>query len=160
MVVLLNRSFEMKGASFVLLIRRVAIALSLVCFTIQAFAAQANNPENAVSTVLLKTERSWDGALYKSYPAGQPQLTVLKIVIPAHTTLPWHLHAMPNAAYVLSGNLHVESRNGRHQIILHAGDVLPEMVGSAHRGYTDNSPVELIVFYAGAKGMPTAKKVQ
>ena len=143
-----------------LLIRRAAIALSLACFTIPTFAAQANNPESAVSTVLLKTERSWDGTLYKSYPAGQPQLTVLKIVIPAHTTLPWHIHSMPNAAYVLSGTLHVESRDGRHQTTLHAGDVLPEMVGGAHRGYTDNSPVELIVFYAGVKGMPTAEKVQ
>ncbi|CAD6531924.1 cupin domain-containing protein [Paraburkholderia metrosideri] len=143
-----------------LFIRRLAIALSLVLFTIPAFAAQTTNPESAVSTVLLKTEHSWDGKLYKSYPAGQPQLTVLKIIIPAHTTLPWHLHPMPNAAYVLSGNLHVESRDGRHKTTLHAGDVLPEMVGSAHRGYTDNSPVELIVFYAGAKGMPTAIKVR
>ena len=98
-----------------LLIRRTAVALSLACFAIPAFAAQANNPESAVSTVLLKTERSWDGTLYKSYPAGQPQLTVLKIVIPAHTPLPWHIHSMPNAAYVLSGTLHVESRDGRHQ---------------------------------------------
>lgn len=141
-------------------IRRIAIALSLVLFTAPAFAAQGTNPERALSTVLLKTGRSWDGTLYKSYPAGQPQLTVLKIVIPAHTTLPWHTHPMPNVAYVLSGNLHVESRDGRHQTTLHAGDVLPEMVGRAHRGYTDNSPVELIVFYAGVKGMPTAIKVR
>jgi quercetin dioxygenase-like cupin family protein len=144
----------------VILIRRIAIALFLVCFTIPAFAEQANNPESAVSTVLIKTERSWDGTLYKDYPAGQPQLTLLKIIIPAHTTLPWHTHPMPNVAYVLCGNLHVESRDGRHKTTLHAGDVLPEMVGSAHRGYTDNSPVELIVFYAGVKGMPTATKVR
>jgi quercetin dioxygenase-like cupin family protein len=152
-------SLEEKGASFVLRMRRMAIALPLVMVTIPAFAAQATNSENAISTVLLKTEHSWDGALYKSYPAGQPQLSVLKIVIPAHTTLPWHIHPMPNAAYVISGNLHVESRDGRHRTVLHAGDVLPEMVGSAHRGYTDDSPVELIVFYAGVKGMPTAIKV-
>jgi quercetin dioxygenase-like cupin family protein len=144
----------------VILIRRIAIALFLVCFTIPAFAEQANNPESAVSTVLIKTERSWDGTLYKDYPAGQPQLTLLKIIIPAHTTLPWHTHPMPNAAYVLCGNLHVESTDGHHKTTLHAGDVLPEMVGSAHRGYTDNSPVELIVFYAGVKGMLTATKVR
>jgi hypothetical protein len=35
---------------------------------------------------------------------------------------------------------------------------LPEMVGTVHRGWTGDAPVELIVFYAGAKGMPTAVK--
>jgi quercetin dioxygenase-like cupin family protein len=144
----------------VLLIRRMAIVLSLIFLTIPAFAASADNPERAVSTVLTRTKRSWDGTLYKGYPAGQPQLTVLKIIIPPHTTLPWHTHPMPNAAYVLSGDLHVESRDGRHKTTLHAGDVSPEMVGTAHRGYTNNSPVELIVFYAGVKGMPTAMKVR
>ncbi|SAK86297.1 Cupin domain protein [Caballeronia fortuita] len=146
------------------LVRRTAIALTLVLITARALAAPAaaaaaGDPEKPVSTVLLKTERSWDGKLYKRYPAGRPQLTVLKIVIPAHTTLPWHMHPMPNVGYVLSGNLHVESRDGHHQTTLHAGDVLPEMVGSAHRGYTDNSPVKLIVFYAGGKGLPTATTV-
>ncbi|MFT4437059.1 cupin domain-containing protein [Caballeronia sp. 15715] len=117
-----------------LLIRRFAIVLSLIFLTIPAFAASADNPESAVSTVLMRTERSWDGTLYKGYPAGQPQLTVLKIIIPPHTTLPWHTHSMPNAAYVPSGDLHVDSRDGRHKTTLHAGDVLPEMVGSSHRG--------------------------
>ena len=127
------------------------------CVT-QTLAADAVDPKSAVSTVLLQADHSWDGSTYEAYPAGQPQLTVLRITIPAHTALPWHTHPMPNAAYVISGTLHVETRDGQHQTTLHAGDVLPEMVGTVHHGWTDESPVELIVFYAGVRGVPTAAK--
>jgi hypothetical protein len=37
------------------------------------------------------------------------------------------------------------------------GEVLPELVNVRHRGFTGDSPVELIVFYAGTAGMPTAE---
>jgi quercetin dioxygenase-like cupin family protein len=134
------------------------LGLAISLCIVGSAAAETVNPEGAVSTTLLQTDRSWDGTAYKSYPAGRPELTVLKIVIPAHTTLPWHTHPMPNAGYVVSGTLHVETRDGHHQKTLHAGDVLPEMVDTAHRGWTDASPAELIVFYAGAAGMPTAVK--
>jgi quercetin dioxygenase-like cupin family protein len=129
-------------------------------FTITSGAQDISNPEAAVSTVLLKTDHAWDGVIYDSYPAGQPELTVLRVVIPPHTTLPWHIHPMPNAAYVISGALSVESRDGRYHTTLHAGDVLPEMVGTVHRGQAGDAPVELIIFYAGAKGMPTALKAR
>ncbi|MDR6504031.1 quercetin dioxygenase-like cupin family protein [Burkholderia ambifaria] len=125
-----------------------------------AIAADGDRYGNAMSTVMLQTERSWDGQPYKQYPDGEPQLTMLKIVIPAHSTLPWHVHPVPNAAYVLSGTIHVESRDGHHRTTLHAGDVLPEMVGTEHRGWTEGEPAQLIVFYAGAKGVPLAIKTQ
>jgi quercetin dioxygenase-like cupin family protein len=65
---------------------------------------------------------------------------------------------MPNAAYVVSGTLSVESEDGLHHIILHAGDVIPETVGTIHRGRTEEEGVELVAFYAGVKGVPTAIK--
>jgi quercetin dioxygenase-like cupin family protein len=140
------------------LVRCALLTVAAGIFTIVAQAQNFPNPEATVSTVLLKTDRSWDGVTYDRYPAGQPELTVLKFVIPPHTTLPWHTHPMPNAAYVISGTLSVESEDGRHHATLHAGDVFPEMVGTAHRGWTGDTPVELIVFYAGVNGMPTAVK--
>ncbi|MFP3541729.1 cupin, partial [Pseudomonas sp. SIMBA_044] len=36
---------------------------------------------------LLKTGQSWDSTPYAAYPAGQPEITVLKITIPPHTAL-------------------------------------------------------------------------
>jgi quercetin dioxygenase-like cupin family protein len=118
---------------------------------------ESANFEQHIATVLLKSDRSWDGRKYGAYPSGTPELTILKIDIPPSTTLPWHSHAEPNAAYVLSGTLHVETEDGHHQITLNAGDVLPETVGTVHRGWTEESPVELVVFYAGAKNLPITK---
>lgn len=64
---------------------------------------------------------------------------------------------MPNAAYVLSGELTVEKKDSGEKKTLSAGQVLPEMVGALHRGLTRDSPAVLIVFYAGAKGMPLSQ---
>lgn len=52
---------------------------------------------------LLETQSSWDGTPYEAYPTGTPQLSVLKIVIPPGAVLKWHLHDVPNAAYVAKG---------------------------------------------------------
>ena len=103
--------------------------------------------------ILLNTSESWDGAAYERYPAGTPELTVLQLVIAPNIALPWHQHPMPNVAYVVSGELLVEKQEGGAKKRLVAGDVLPEMVNSVHRGVTGESGVILIVFYAGVKGM-------
>ncbi|WP_434559168.1 cupin domain-containing protein [Pseudomonas sp. Z5-35] len=107
--------------------------------------------------VLLQSSESWDGTPYASYPTSPPELTLLKLKIPANTQLPWHTHPIPNAAYILSGELTVESRDGRHERSLKAGDVLAEMVDISHRGRTGDGPVELIVFYAGSQGIPLSQ---
>jgi len=134
---------------------RLAILLSIsFCLNI-AYAADAN-PETTFSKVLLQTDHSWDGVKYPPYPTGQPEITVVKVHVPAHTTLPWHTHPMINAAYILSGTLYVESKDGSVHKTLKPGDVLPEMVNKVHRGYTTDQPVDLIAFYAGVPGMPTA----
>ncbi len=114
---------------------------------------------SVVVETLLKTSKSWDGTPYGPYPSGTPEVTILKIVIPPHATLPWHTHPMLNAAYVLSGELTVETQDGKKRP-LKAGDVLPESVGVVHRGYTGDHPVTLIVFYAGAQGMKLNEAVK
>jgi quercetin dioxygenase-like cupin family protein len=122
-------------------------------------AQQQERPQrdSAVNVqTILKTDKSWDGTRYAAYPDGQPQITVLKIEIPAHASLPWHTHPMPNAGYVASGEITVEKPNGERQTVK-AGEVLPETVNSVHRGVTGDSPVTLIVFYAGADGVPLSQ---
>jgi len=119
-----------------------------------ALIAAAPAAHAAESTTLLKTTRSWDGTPYPAYPSGQPQITVLRIVIPPHSTLAWHHHPVINAAYVLEGALTVEKRQeGTNSTCsLAAGEVLPELVGQVHRGYTGEQAATLIVFYAGTAG--------
>jgi quercetin dioxygenase-like cupin family protein len=102
---------------------------------------------------LLQASSSWDGTPYKAYPSGRPQLSVVRITIPAHTTLAMHIHPMPMAAYVLSGELTVEKMADGKVRHFTAGQALAEVVNAAHRGVTGNAPVTLIVFYAGVKGM-------
>jgi quercetin dioxygenase-like cupin family protein len=107
---------------------------------------------------LLQTTHSWDGTNYAGYVSGQPQITILKIAIPPHTALDWHRHPMINAGYVLSGQITLEIKETRRHKIFHAGQALAECVNTIHRGYTTDQPAELIMFYAGAPGVPLSVK--
>jgi quercetin dioxygenase-like cupin family protein len=107
---------------------------------------------------LLQTTHSWDGTPYFSYLKGQPQITILKITIPPNTALDWHQHPMINAGYVLSGKITLEKKSSHERKVFQAGQALAESVNIWHRGYTTDQPVELIVFYAGAPGVPLSKK--
>jgi quercetin dioxygenase-like cupin family protein len=113
----------------------------------------AREPQAEVEQ-LLQTNQSWDGAAYKGYPTGQPQFTVLRIRIPPHTALHWHDHPVISVAYVVSGELTVERRETGERKTIETGQVLPETVGTIHRGFTTDNPVEFIVFYAGQAGVP------
>jgi quercetin dioxygenase-like cupin family protein len=103
---------------------------------------------------LLQTTQAWDGATYQGYPKGQPQVTVLRIKIPPHTALHWHLHPVISAGYILSGQLTVEKQGTAEHITVRAGQALCETVGTIHRGFTTDQPAELIVFYAGQAAVP------
>jgi quercetin dioxygenase-like cupin family protein len=132
-------------------------ALALCACTLIAPAARAADAAGVKVDVLMQSTTSWDGVPYAAYPTGQTELTMLKITIAPHTILPWHTHPMPNAAYVLSGELTVEKAEGGLKRQLVAGDVLPETVNSTHRGYTGEQPVVLLVFYAGAQRVPLSR---
>lgn len=111
------------------------------------------SPGKVESQMLLKSTASWDGTPYTAYPTGQPELNLLRINIPANTALKWHKHSIPNAAYVVSGELEVETRDDSKSIRLKQGDTLPELVDIMHRGKTGANPVELLVFYASTPGV-------
>ena len=108
----------------------------------------------AEAQVVLKTSQAWDGSAYAAYPAGRPELTLVRMKIAPHAVLPWHTHPMPNVAYVVAGTLRVEKRGTGETRDLKAGDALPELVGVVHRGVAGDQGVELLVFYAGAQGLP------
>ena len=132
----------------------LTVLASLSVWLAQASAVAAE-PEVQVEQVL-QTTGSWDGSRYTGYPSGQPQVTVLKITIPPHTTLHWHRHPMISAAYVLSGRLTVEKRDTGERKVVNAGEALAETVQTTHRGFTTDEAVELIVFYAGRVDMPVS----
>ncbi|WP_196610617.1 cupin domain-containing protein [Nitratidesulfovibrio oxamicus] len=113
----------------------------------------------AVSSVqLVQSERSWDGATLPAYPQGQPQVTILRITIPAGARLPLHHHPVINAGVLTRGQLTVTTADGK-ELRLAAGDPIVEVVNTPHLGFNPgNEPAEIIVFYAGQAGTPLAVK--
>ncbi|AVJ18461.1 cupin [Serratia sp. MYb239] len=129
--------------------------------SLPTFFAQAHGDKRGVdSETLLESERSWDGTRYSAYPQGTPQLSVLKITIAPNSSLDWHQHPIPNAAYVQSGVVTIEKKSSGEKRQVTAGEVLPEVVDIAHRGYTTQEGAVLIVFYAGKKGVPLSEPVK
>lgn len=103
---------------------------------------------------LARSTTSWDGALLPAYPHGQPEITVLRIVIPAGETLSMHKHPVINAGVLLKGELKVLTESGK-TLHLRSGDALVEVTDNWHYGKNEGTePAEIIVFYAGTEGGP------
>jgi len=108
--------------------------------------------------VLAKTTTSWNGAALPAYNQGIPEVTILRIVIPAKTELPLHQHPVINAGVLLKGELTVVTQD-KKTLHLKAGDPIVEVVDTWHYGRNDgDGPAEIIVFYAGVKDAPITVK--
>lgn len=137
--------------------------LLIVAFGLALFhrGTVAEHGQSAVqSKTLLWASSSWDGEPYRSYPSGKPELSILKITLAPHTELEWHSHPMPNAAYIVAGELTLErKRDGKKQRFT-AGQALSETVDTFHRGLAGSEPVVLIAFYAGSVGVPLTQPLR
>jgi len=103
------------------------------------------------ATPLLKSTTSWDGKPLQ-YPAGQAEVSMLRVEIAVGGETGWHLHPVPNVGIVMQGTLEVSLKDGRTKR-LGPGEALPEVVDTLHNGRNVGpDPVHLIVFYAGAVG--------
>jgi len=114
----------------------------------------AKDIENVKVDVLAKTNKSWNDEKLPHYEKGEPEITILKIVIPPHVKLPMHKHPIINAGVLLKGELTVVTEDNK---ILHlkAGDAIVEVVNTWHYGKNEgDEPAELIMFYAGIKDIP------
>lgn len=127
--------------------RRFLPAVLTISALIAGCSTHAPGPAQVQSQVLHRATNSWDGTPYTHYPEGQPVLYLVKVDIPAHTTLDWHCHPALNMGYLADGTLEVEARDGK-RIKLVAGDTLAELVGDVHRGHTARQPATVLVFHA------------
>lgn len=101
---------------------------------------------------LLKTGTSWDGGLIE-YPVGDPQITSVILRISPDQTPPFHCHPVPTMGYVLSGTVQIETASGQRKQFS-AGESVVEVMRTIHRGVAIGGPAEIVVFYAGAEGLP------
>ncbi|ERB67062.1 hypothetical protein N779_01005 [Vibrio coralliilyticus OCN008] len=104
---------------------------------------------------LAKSTLSWEGTELPAYGKGTPEITVLKITIPAKAQLPLHEHPAINAGVLTKGQLTVITQDkvaGKKELKMKAGDSLIEVVNTCHYGRNEgDEPAEIIVFYAGTK---------
>ena len=109
----------------------------------------ANEVDEIQVVELVKSDKSWDQQILPEYPQGQPEITVLRITIPAGKELPVHMHPFINAGVLLKGELSVTTENG-DTFQLKVGDPIVEVVNTWHYGKNEgDEPLEIIVFYAG-----------
>jgi len=138
--------------------RNIGITAILAGASLTAILAQtqANSVASGQREILVQTTQSWNGKPYTHYPAGQPELTMIKLTIAPHTALPWHTHPFPNVVYVLSGTLTLHDKASDKTHVVHQGEAVGESVDAVHRGETGDEPAVLLITYAGTPGVPTS----
>jgi len=119
----------------------------------------AEDSNTVAVKVLAKTSSSWDGNALPCYAKGTPEITILRIAIPAGARLEMHEHPVINAGVLVRGELTVMTEDNK-TLHLKAGDSIVEVVNTWHYGKNeDTTEAEIIVFYAGVAGTPiTIKK--
>lgn len=117
-----------------------------------AFASADAPVRKPSSRTLLQTQGAWDGSPYPAWPTGQPQITMLRVEIAPHSTLPWHVHPMPSSGYVLQGELTIEDRDSGKRRRFIAGQAFTETVDTVHRGHTGAGTTVLLLTYMGTPG--------
>ena len=116
-----------------------------------AFVFFATNGYAAISETVIQTNTYWNQKPIKAIHIDQPQVTILKITIPAGEKLSMHKHPMLNVGYMIKGELTVYSEQGE-KLVLKAGDPIVELVDTWHYGEnTGSEDVVLVVTYVGSE---------
>ena len=134
------------------IVRNFAIIAVLVLIQFSCATKDEANHASISVEEIVRSSKSWDGKLLVAYPQGQPEITILRIRIPAGARLDTHSHPVINAGMLMSGQLTVKTTDGQ-VLRLKAGDPIVEVVNTLHYGINDGTvPAEIIVFYAGIVG--------
>lgn len=136
--------------------KKVTRGIFLISFLVLLACAQ--NINTVVVEQLAKSTKSWDGETLPKYPQGQPEITILRIKIPAGTKLEIHNHPVINAGILIKGELTVVAENNK-TLHLKAGDSIVELVNKKHYGRNEGTETaEIVVFYAGVENKPITIK--
>jgi quercetin dioxygenase-like cupin family protein len=120
--------------------------------------APADDSEGIRFEELTKTGNSWDGTPLPAYPDSPPEITIMRITIPAGASLPRHAHPVINAGVLLSGELTVIAEDNQ-TLYLKAGDPIVEVVNKMHYGKNHGKePAVILMIYAGTPGTPISVK--
>jgi len=101
---------------------------------------------------LLESATSWDGGDF-FYPQGNAQISSVKLQLHKNKDAPFHCHPVPTMGFIAKGKVLLETPDGKSREYK-AGDAVIEVMKNLHRGKALSDEAEIIVFYAGAKGIP------
>lgn len=87
--------------------------------------AAEGHGEGIVKTTLLKTDSAWEGSAYRQYPAGAPQITMLKVTVEPNKVLAWHTHPCISAVYMSGGSVSLTVRKTGERRTFRRGIRLP-----------------------------------
>lgn len=136
--------------------KKILLAIFVTSFLFMT--ACAGNLNNITVETFAKSSKSWDGESLPEYPKGQPEITILRIKIPAGAKLEIHHHPVINAGVLLAGELTVVTEDNK-TLHLKAGDSIVELVNKKHYGKNEGTETaEIIVFYAGEVNKPITVK--
>ena len=105
----------------------------------------------ADSETLIQTGKHWNEQAIKPIHIEHPQITMLRITIPAGEKLVMHKHPILNVGYLTKEELTVRSEKG-DVLVLKPGDPIVELVDVWHYGEsTGSEDAEIVVTYVGDK---------
>lgn len=120
------------------------IVLAVISLTVISLTTRAET--------LMQATTSWDGGEI-AYPDGQAEITAFVLKIKEGQEPPFHCHPVPTFGRITKGSIEVETSDGKKKR-MHEGETLIEVMNTVHRGIAVGGPVEILVFYAGAEGIP------
>lgn len=97
--------------------------------------------------------QTWTDERYTRYLDGRPELRMLRITIEPGATLPRHRHTIPDAGFLLEGELRMEALDGTSRV-MRPGDDIAESMDVVHRGTAGPDGATILVFYANVEGNP------
>ena len=123
--------------------KKYFVLLTLVLTSFNVFAANSEK--------VIQTTTHWNGQSIKPIHIDHPQVTILRITIPAGEKLQMHKHPVLNIGYLTKGELTVRSEKG-DELVLKPGDPIVELVNEWHYGEsTGSEDAEIVVTYVGDK---------
>jgi len=136
-------------------VRLVVALLTLMGNSLLAHADASLGSVSSIQVdVLSKSTTMWNGQPLPPYPQGTPEISVVRITIPAGMALPMHEHPFATAGVLLQGQLEVRTPDGQ-TTQLNAGEGLIELVNLPHAGANVGEKSAIImVVYAGIEGEP------
>ncbi len=137
---------------------RLLAFLTFATLPLRAAAPAAPSAYSSGVTTKILLQTQVDGAGQPiAYPTGAPaEVTTVLVEIAAGRQTNWHTHPVPCFAYMLEGEITVETVAGKKHTFK-AGDAVPEVVNLLHNGTNSGTqPARLVLFVIGTVGQPFA----